>query len=366
MCTTRRIIVSGLLAAVTLVAAVGSAAAQPAGTPRSPAPGHVVAVGGLDFYESPTFGYVEAWPPGSWRVQTDQSAGGVDTLILTGAADGIAGQAEAVAFEGFAGYGGDPAACLAAAAARWAHASGVARFRPAVLQFDTGQAVDPALYRINSPTRATGVYTLALTGGQGQATTSVLQLDCRRLVPGSAVLLVADLTTLARFTSDLLSWWWVALPRRSFSRDASGQLSGASDVGRCEGPANGPQLMVSPAGDEVGMATVVDPRSWLVLIEDTGTHPLDVGHLPLVFQPSGSGAPPLAPVARTVFDLPSARSSGTRLEPGQRALVLLEFYPLVGGMGSLLYAPQSGHAVEIGSLGGGCAGGFRPRIVTGT
>lgn len=366
--------------------------APPTGGSGSGSAPHVVAAEGWAFYESPSFGYVVDWLPadGGWRVQADQSGAGADQLVL----DGDPGQ---VAFAGYQGYGGDAATCLADAAGQVERSAGVSGFGQAALPDDPGPPYSH--YRRSDPTRAVDVYTMVRTDAGGQATTFALLLDCRALVPDSAVLLVSYLTTLDRFNdgtlfdqAETLMDYALALPRQSFASDAAGRLSALPGISHDECgtlsqrlplyPQGLEGLMTDAAGNELGMVTPygsVPPNSLLVLAENTGTHPFDVGRLPLGLAGNVSASGQMSirtPRSLTVLALPSARGTGTVLDPGDRAVVRLEFNSeanlhgddVSGGM--LMYAAQPGRTVEIGVFGALtlCRGGagYRPRIATGT
>jgi hypothetical protein len=379
MPTTCRRFLSGLIVSVLLVASAASVPANGGAQPAA-APEHIVIVEGMTFYESPTFGYVVAWSPSDvrWQVDTDESAGGEDQLVLTS----DAGQ---VIFEGYEGDGGDPSACLTRSAREIRRLSGVSQFRKAVFQDDRGgdwQGDNP--YRAVSDTRATDAYTLRFTDEQGQGTDLALLIDCRMLVPGSAVLLVTYLTTPEQFNDDSVGgqadnlMGGVALPRRSFERDPSGGLSAHDSYKEAQDHQHwpqAPQLMIDPAGDELGIVTFVGNNQQShflqVLIENSGDRRLDARRLPLVANNpySESGSPIVAPSSVTVFSLPSARGTDTVLQPGDRAVVRLDFDPPLDyamcGQWKLLYAPDGGQTSTIGTLGGCGGGGLRPWIRTG-
>jgi hypothetical protein len=143
------------------------------------------------YYESPTFGYLIRLDDPSWQITDEQSTGNADELVLTGPA-GL------VAFDGYTGYGGSPDACLAGEESRVAGDPTVSDF--AVATDDDGNAAE-----VHAPGWAYRIYTLVASDASGTQTPMALTIDCRTLIPGSAVLEVRHYVPLAAYDKALPS-----------------------------------------------------------------------------------------------------------------------------------------------------------------
>jgi hypothetical protein len=128
----------------------------------------------LGLYQSPTFGYLLRWDTGRWSVDEESSAGGLDHLVL-------AGDGGTVQFDAYEGFGGDTDACLADAADRVSGLEWVANMEAA--QYEDGT---PTEYHLDG--RAYSAFMVAGTASDGRATDYVVQIECRTLIHGSAVL----------------------------------------------------------------------------------------------------------------------------------------------------------------------------------
>jgi hypothetical protein len=157
------------------------------------------------YYESPTYGYLVRLDFPGWQVADEQSSGGLDHLVLSG-------QAGLVAFDGYTGFGGDPKACLAAEEVRVAADPSISQFSVAV--DEEGKAAESY-----APGWAYRIYTLVAPDANGVATEFALTIDCRTLVPGSAVLEVRHYVALSAYGDAVSAADWlmhaVVFPRRS-------------------------------------------------------------------------------------------------------------------------------------------------------
>jgi hypothetical protein len=137
------------------------------------------------YYESPTFGYLIQLDSAKWQVTEQQSNGSADHLVLSGAA-GV------VAFDGYTGFNGDPDACLAAEEARVAQDPGITHLAVAA-DLDGNRA------EVHAPGWTYRIYTLVATDANGARTPMTLTIDCRTLVPNSAVLEVRHYVPLSSY-----------------------------------------------------------------------------------------------------------------------------------------------------------------------
>jgi hypothetical protein len=139
-------------------------------------------------YTSPTYGYTLAWNS-SWDVTEAWSEGGDDFLNLT---NGIA----SITFEATKGFGGDPTTCLD-------DLIGAFRDDPAtgeltLLEQGTGQLGE------SDATRAFAVYTGTAPLLDGTPAELTLSLECRTVVPGEAVLMIAHVAPAAAYREQTL------------------------------------------------------------------------------------------------------------------------------------------------------------------
>ena len=151
-------------------------------------------------YQSPTYGYVLRWGAEAWEVTTTSSEGGLDLLEMRN-------ETTVVQLAGYDGFGGDPDQCLADAASR-VQAQNTQAFAPA--RYDDGSAAEE-----HGDGYAYGAYL------SGPGPDSVVQVECRTLIQGQAVLQLTSVMASADYAdggNDGMSLiGTVALPRGAYA-----------------------------------------------------------------------------------------------------------------------------------------------------
>jgi hypothetical protein len=141
-------------------------------------------------YTSPTYGYVVTWDSSLWHIDEETSAGGTDRLNL---GDGTTN----IYLDGYAGFGGDAAACVTDASGRIGSEDGVVDVQPAVDGNGTaiaGSTSDQA-FAMFLVTRNVAANTPAVD--------LVWYVECHTLVAGSAVLQITVITTRSAYETEL-------------------------------------------------------------------------------------------------------------------------------------------------------------------
>jgi hypothetical protein len=332
----------------------------------------------LTFYESPTFGYVIPWFEDIWHLESSDTGSDGDLQVFRREDD-------VITFHGYEGDAGDPDACLSRLTDQLDQSS------DADLQL--GVDFDGNRMEGEDEFHAWAVYVMAAhADADGAQPESVWHLECRRLVPGSAVLAITLVMTRDRYDFLIDSAYdfmdWVVMPRVAYDLDeAEGQpvLVGLDlNVGlECFFPRN-PRLLVDGNGEEAGMATLVqnyDPNSegaWhlYVRFENTGADDLRVDPLAIeVNASSQTGEDEISEDTLRPTDYRWETGDGDLSEqvqvlaPGKRMIVRLTFAePFFDGTPPSLitveavYETEQTSSVTIGEWGD-CAGGAgRPRL----
>lgn len=291
----------------------------------------------LTFYESPTFGYVIPWFEDIWQLESSESGNDGD-LVTYRRTDDV------LTFHGYTGDGGDPDACLTRLTDR--------------LEQNSDAEPELGIDFYGNPMQggdryyAWAVYRTTPSGDAGEKTLeTVWHLECRRLIPDSAVLAITLEMPRQRYDRLLDPAYdfmdAVVLPRRSFDvGDVDGQtaligplLFPALEQWDCYFPRN-PGLLFDRAGNEAGMATLVayydpnDSGAWhlFVLFENTGNGDVAVDPMAVEVHASsqfgadafeGDVARPAGYLWETGEGNPGDRTRV--IAPGTRALVRLTF-----------------------------------------
>jgi hypothetical protein len=352
--------------------------------------------GPLKFYESPTFGYVVQWDENEadWVVESTDSGPDGDILVLSQAG-------EAITFRGYEGHGGDPEACRMELALQLAETS------RAELHF--GIDSEGKIIAGGDEYIAWAVFVVdAFDDAGGNHPETVWHLECRRLIPGSAVLAITlevsrdrydefDPTGLTFAPIELAYRVMdsVVMPRVSYDFDDG---DGQPVVEDCDFGFDlpydfplPPRLLLGNSGEVVGMATVVqdrglhpdppdEPGPWdlYVLFENTGSEALIIDPLGVEVTASsrfgegekGCKAEHLRP-SKFEWETGNGDLSAEpqTIEPGKRLIVQLMFAePFFEGAPPGVnryvaeYHTEETSSVIIGAWDEGGSGGGRPRL----
>ena len=245
--------------------------------------------GPLRFYESPTFGYVVRWDENDadWKVESS-AVGPSDEVLVFRRED------DSVIFHGYEGYEGNPEACRRQLVDQL--------YETSTAGLQIGIDTDGRRMEGGDKFRAWAAYVTArYVDEEGEHPESVWHLECRRLIPGSAVLTISYVVPLDRYDAfvdaayDLIDL--VVMPRLSYDLEVvDGQPTLLGPVLKPGGTwlfPRPPEPLFDRSDNEAGMTTLVakyDPDevgAWdlYVAFENTGTVSLRID--PLAVQGNG-------------------------------------------------------------------------------
>jgi len=337
------------------------------------------------FYESPTFGYVLPWDVTVWTENMSDAGSDGDVLVL-------GRQGDTVTFHGYEGQAGDPNACLTETVAQLDETLVVGV--PPVDDTE-GKRVEGT-----DELRAATMFLIdSYVDAEGPHPEAVWYLECRRLIPGSAVLAITYMVPLDRY-EDLVDSAYllinsVVMPRKSYYSDDIDSQPVPED---CDFSSDlpfdfpmPPRLLLGGSGEEIGMAAVVEERGlypdspeeagpWdlYVLFENTGSEALTINPLGVEVTASsrfaegenGCKAEPLRP---SNFHWETGNGDPTAqvrtIEPGERLIARLMFAePFFEGAPPgfnryvAVYEPEQNPPSIIGAWDEPAAGTGRPRL----
>jgi hypothetical protein len=333
-------------------------------------------------YTSPTWGYHVRWYGDEWAVGEESSEAGTDALWLSDRAGNVVG------FSGVTAYGGDAATCLEQRIAELEALPGAADVEivsdeAGTLQLQQNSWWSWAIMLVRLP-----------TADQEQLVDHVVYLDCRTLVPGSAVLMRTLAGPVATFEAsmDRFAILQATLPRSAWTLNPEiGHLS----LGDTSAPLNAPplfeqicggyprtgQVALDPAGMERLVLSLVDGTPQfsrgdsgteairVVMIENTGDAPLPIAPSDFVFVSTAFGDEVRYDVAPAIVTWEESGESGARtLAPGELAVAHVIWPAAVPfpdeGVNLVFRNAALSEEMGLGSIGiaGGCGGGSLPEL----
>ena len=140
-------------------------------------------------WRGPTWGVSVTWDPDEWRVEDEFLTRGFDGLRI--GTDG-----SSVFIEAYDGFDGDPELCLAAAAQE-------IRERDREHTIEVAPLTGPPVPTAPTPDSARQLYGVTVTLEDGSPARAVEFVECRTLVPGTAVLELTWQTSTEAFNEEL-------------------------------------------------------------------------------------------------------------------------------------------------------------------